>query len=193
MTSTPANSTPAKQIHYLVFDVPLPPRVLHPNQRTRSIKFKSSEVKKYRQQVADIAGFKTRELRIKTPNLRAAVIKPCFLLPKGSKRSDPDNCIAWIKAAIDGLTDANILADDRDVAYLPPIQKTGNLFSALKMLVIPASPEILADWESELILELTGEKPPQTKTADKTQNLNASDRQTAIKRHNALFERIFGI
>lgn len=38
------------------------------------------------------------------------------------KPHDPDNLIAWAKPAIDALTDGKVIADDREVVYLPPWQ-----------------------------------------------------------------------
>lgn len=42
---------------------------------------------------------------------------------KTARVIDRDNILAYLKSAFDGLTDAGILADDRDVTHLPPIRE----------------------------------------------------------------------
>ena len=40
-----------------------------------------------------------------------------------ARKQDPDNLLASMKAAIDGLVDGGVLTDDRDLTHLPPVQK----------------------------------------------------------------------
>lgn len=93
--------------------LPLPPNELKPNARPHHMA-KANKVKKYRltaQLQALHAGgsgrfWTTASIKIDYYHRTAAFM-------------DRDNIIATMKAAIDGLTDAGVLDDDRDVTYLP--------------------------------------------------------------------------
>lgn len=41
---------------------------------------------------------------------------------KKAHKMDPDNLIATMKSAIDGITDAGIWIDDRELSFLPCVQ-----------------------------------------------------------------------
>lgn len=148
---------PPRVISHLLFDLPIPPKGLHPNGRPHA-REKTRLVREYRGAVCTIATSVIRNMDLAEPLLKAAVIKPGFMLPKGAKRSDPDNCIAWIKAAVDGLADAKVLANDREVVYLHPLQVGKQPRPGLQLLVISADPETLAEWERDLLEDLTGNR-----------------------------------
>lgn len=103
----------------IVIDLPVPPKILRPNHTIGSFggrMAKASAIKKYRAACATIAksgpcpGWSNVELKI---TLR---------LGKGCREQDPDNIIASMKAGIDGLVDAGVLAGDKKVRYASPEQ-----------------------------------------------------------------------
>lgn len=109
----------------LVIHLPLPPRSIHPNGRVYWIA-KAKDIRRYRQQAAEMAATQTLDQYGRRPELGQAVIRLRyhFLTPArgGLKPNDPDNLISWAKAAVDALQDARVLLDDRQILYLPPEQ-----------------------------------------------------------------------
>lgn len=94
-------------------EIPIPPKRCHPNSRGRHWASKARAMKDYRGLVRMIA---SRE-RPAWP-LERAVIRATFHF--GCKRRrDPDNLLASLKGAFDGLVDAGILADDHAVRHEP--------------------------------------------------------------------------
>jgi len=108
----------------LVFDIP--PRDLHPNARPANWRVRHGARSRYRNTMGQVAALLVLEQCGARPRWTAATIRLVFYFPKpkrgGFKKHDPDNLIAWSKTAIDALTDGGVLADDRDVIYLPPEQ-----------------------------------------------------------------------
>lgn len=106
--------------------LPIPPKVLHPNARS-PWQGKLRERKSHRQLSGDSAAAQVLERYGTRPRFERAVIRLHYVLPwpKNGQRQphDPDNLIAWAKTAIDALQDAGILADDRQVIYMPPSQE----------------------------------------------------------------------
>ena len=98
----------------LVLD--LPPRELSPNFRSHWAK-KAKAVKYYREQAWARA-------RIEAPRpfleWKRATLRTTWYLPD-ARRRDPDNLMASLKAAIDGLVDARVLADDNGLIIHPPV------------------------------------------------------------------------
>lgn len=113
----------AGQLDGLVVD--LPPRELHPNGRAhwRAV---AKAKKVYRQQAAELLWGQLQERGLPPPRLTKAVIRLDYYhgRPRRGRLQpqDPDNLLAWAKATIDALQDAEILADDREIIYLPPRQ-----------------------------------------------------------------------
>lgn len=111
----------------------LPPKELHPNARA-GWPAKARVKKAHRQAVAADATIQTLQQIGHRPLCRHATISLYFEFPPpqrgGAKRHDPDNLIAWAKTTIDALTDAGVLADDREVTYAPPSQRTATRHEA---------------------------------------------------------------
>ena len=102
----------------IVLDLGLPPRKLHPNGRV-AWREKATLTKAYRGYAADTTVLAMQKLSMKRPLLTKARIQFIFYV---ARRQDPDNLLAWMKSGIDGMADAGLLADDRDVAYEPVVQ-----------------------------------------------------------------------
>lgn len=98
-----------------------PPLPLRPNSRTHWRK-KATAVKAYRiaAKVASIATLARR-----TPPLwERATVRVTWRCMKRI-HPDPDNIVASLKAAFDGLADAGIVVNDRGLWPLRPIIETG--------------------------------------------------------------------
>lgn len=99
--------------------LPLPPKELNPNKQVASRggrMAKNRATDKYKtaakvQVLATVAG--GWKPRWKTPTIQVEYYFPTMAF------RDPDNCIATLKSAFDGLSASGLLDDDRDVTYLP--------------------------------------------------------------------------
>lgn len=126
----------------MIVQIPLPPKPLHPNARA-GWQAKHRNRSKYRQQAADLAWRAVAEqCQGDRPKLERATIRLTYFFGaprKGGRRQkqDPDNLIAWAKTAIDSLQDAGILADDRELIYLPPRQDADEVRPRLEITVEP--------------------------------------------------------
>lgn len=132
--------------------LPLPPKALDPNARpSRWGKIRAKS--KYRKQVAEagIAWIIDRYGCLAKPNFRQERVRLVYQFGRRAKRRDPDNLIAWAKAAIDGLVDAGIFADDSQLTYDPPTQTTGVDLPSLIVEIVSVG------WKSEATQE---DKPP---------------------------------
>lgn len=85
----------------IVVDLPLPPKELSPNARSHWAK-KAKAIKAYR----DMAFIEARKHRVKFSQANY------FLVFKVPRNQDRDNLIASMKAALDSLQDAGIVAND---------------------------------------------------------------------------------
>ncbi len=56
------------------------------------------------------------------PRWHAAKVLVTIYHSQASYRLDPDNALGWMKTVFDGLTDAGIFDDDRQLTHLPIIQ-----------------------------------------------------------------------
>ena len=100
------------------FDLPLPPPELQPNARI-VWQAKARLTKQRRNTVAALTTL-TR-LVPREPLTRALV---AFTIIRPTKRTiDPDNALAWFKSTIDGMTDAGLFADDKELQYAPVEQR----------------------------------------------------------------------
>lgn len=96
----------------LVLD--LPPVELSPNKRVHWAR-KARAVKYYRTLAMVVARNMGRRERVWV----RAEARTTFYLPD-RRRRDPDNLMAAMKAAWDGLVDARVLADDNQLVAHPP-------------------------------------------------------------------------
>lgn len=97
----------------LVLD--LPPRELSPNARVHWAK-KARAVKYYRTLACVVARNQGRRDRVWD---RAEVVTVWYLPDR--RRRDPDNLMASLKAAWDGIVDAQIISDDKQLIIHPPV------------------------------------------------------------------------
>ena len=109
----------------LTIELPLPPQEIRPNARVHWGR-KAKRVKEYRSRAKHAAlqilleGGGRNELVTLIPVSRASV--RITMLNKTARKMDQDNLIASMKPALDGLTDAEIWTDDRDVTILSPVR-----------------------------------------------------------------------
>ncbi len=99
--------------------LPLPPKELKPNARPHHMA-KANRVREYRSEARDAAMAAAYDVDLMR-QLPAASVRIMAYWPT-VRTMDPDNLIATMKSAIDGITDAGIWLDDRDLTYLPPRQ-----------------------------------------------------------------------
>lgn len=81
--------------------IPIPPKVLHPNARTRNFRYRAAMAKKARGDAMAVA--LAAGLRIAGPVVMHATWyhrQRCF------RRHDDDNLTAWLKASRDGIAEA---------------------------------------------------------------------------------------
>lgn len=95
--------------------LPLPPRALSPNSRGHWAP-KARAVKQYRM-IAFIAARNAGAGR--GPAWESAEVRAVFCVPD-ARRRDPDNLMASLKAAWDGIVDAKQLTDDKALIIHPP-------------------------------------------------------------------------
>ena len=103
----------------MLVELSLPPKELAPNGRYHWAA-KARATKSYRES-ARLAGLVALGGRT-APRWRQATERALFFHPT-SRRRDPDNLLASLKAAFDGLVDAGIIADDAGLTHLPPRQE----------------------------------------------------------------------
>ena len=97
----------------LLLDIPLPPANLSPNARC-SWRVKAAAVKEYRETVGWRAKAEIAKLRPHDFPLGEVTAFAYFYWPD-RRRRDEDNPMAALKAAWDGLQDAGVVANDRDL------------------------------------------------------------------------------
>ena len=90
----------------------LPPRELSPNARPHWAA-KARAVKLYRA-IAYLLSVAERRVR----PLRAAKVTARFFF-RTQRRRDPDNLLSSLKAALDGIADAGIVANDAGMVHMP--------------------------------------------------------------------------
>lgn len=124
----------------ITIELPLPPQELRPNARVHWAK-KARKVKEYRSRAkwaalrimqrdfgdlafgnpdGDLASRIGGEIIIPFPIEQPTV--RITMLNKTARKLDPDNLIASMKSAIDGITDSGVWTDDREVTILSPIR-----------------------------------------------------------------------
>ncbi len=98
-----------------------PPRVLHPNGRTRKHRYRWSEARKMRNLACAMATVAIREcFGGVPPRWERAVVAVTVYYGLGQKRMDADNIIGWCKAIFDGLQDAEVYGNDRNISFDDP-------------------------------------------------------------------------
>jgi len=110
----------------------LPPHALWPNARPHWAT-KAKEVKAYRS-MAKIKCLTSMEMRRRPPRLEYATVQVTFYF-KDARRRDPDNALAAMKSAFDGMVDSGLLADDNKLSHLPVIMKVDRQFPRVEIEV----------------------------------------------------------
>lgn len=120
----------------LEITVPLPPKGTHPNARP-SMRGKMHAKKLQRQDAWLAAVAAMNELGVKPPRWTHATALATFHFPGNrAKPHDLDNLAAWAKATWDGLVTAGVLADDRGLVPLRPVQLIGKAATERKLVLI---------------------------------------------------------
>lgn len=96
----------------LLVELGWPPDALTPNARVHRFA-RARAVSAYRLEAGWSATATLRALRIERPQWKRARVNVLAYLGPRRRMPDPDNLLASLKAAIDGLQDAGIVADDR--------------------------------------------------------------------------------
>jgi Holliday junction resolvase RusA-like endonuclease len=116
----------------------LPPAELWPNARPHRMA-KARATKAYRHEAAIEA--KRAMGRSRPPRWTAATIQAEFYFPT-VRRRDPDNCLAALKAAFDGLRDAGVIADDNQLTHRPVKVASGQGRRGVELRITPAAPAV---------------------------------------------------
>ncbi len=98
----------------LTFQLPLPDRALSPNSRNHWA-VKSKAVKAARATAKEEAGRVLSDARMDAPRWKVARMDVVVFLGPRNKQPDPDNLIASLKPYIDGLADAGIVENDKNL------------------------------------------------------------------------------
>lgn len=105
-----------KNSERLVVTLRLPPRILSPNARPHWAA-KARAVRQYREAAYLLA------LAERPPRpMRRARVTATFYFPS-RRRRDPDNLLASLKPAFDGLADAGVVTDDSGLIHMPVEQR----------------------------------------------------------------------
>lgn len=118
-----------------VLTLPLPHQMLHPNHSTGNWKWKAALRKRAR---ADAATAARLHVPAGCPFGRASIQATFYL----ARKNDEDNLCAWLKAYLDGLADAGIVANDSAFTIQTPVtQITGRKVTKRVVLTITAITE----------------------------------------------------
>jgi crossover junction endodeoxyribonuclease RusA len=117
----------------LLVTLPLPPSALSPNARVHWRK-KADAVKEYRA-AAKVAA-RLALWRDVAPRWDRATVQATFYLRR-RRNLDGDNALAWIKAGIDGLADAGVVANDSGFTHLPVRVEIDRERPRVELLVTP--------------------------------------------------------
>jgi Holliday junction resolvase RusA-like endonuclease len=100
----------------------LPPKELNPNHTVGSTGMrmaKATRIKSYREHACQMAYVGVAATSITEFGWRDAMVEVLWQNEVKGRRPDPDNALAYLKPAFDGLTDSGVLADDRNIVFLP--------------------------------------------------------------------------
>ncbi len=84
-----------------IITLPIPPKVLHPNARTRNHKYRAVMIKKARGEAMALTI--ASGIRVTGP---ATLHASWYFNQRRFSRHDDDNLTAWLKASRDGIADA---------------------------------------------------------------------------------------
>ena len=95
---------------FLTITIPLPPAALKPNTRCHWTQ-KARATKTYRLQARLAAA---SAIKGPPPRWLKASVQVKAYYPT-ARHQDPDNCVASLKAVFDGIADAGVIANDKDL------------------------------------------------------------------------------
>ena len=99
--------------------LPLPPRPLWPNARPHwAVKSRATKSYRTRAKVEAILAMHAAKIG-RVPRWPRASVTITYFYPDNRQRPDRDNALAALKAAFDGLADAQVVCDDADFIYQP--------------------------------------------------------------------------
>jgi crossover junction endodeoxyribonuclease RusA len=105
----------------IVIDLPLPPRELSPNARVHPLQ-RAHNARRWRCMTCYVARGALVEAGLVAPRWKRAHVQYTWRSSRGPL-PDPDNVIARCKAVLDGLVDAELLADDREVSVAARVER----------------------------------------------------------------------
>jgi hypothetical protein len=118
----------------LTFQLPLPDRRLSPNARTcRAVKWQAVKAARA---AARIEAVRVLE-GCPPPRWGKAKLHPAVFLGPRNRQPDPDNLIASLKSYIDGLADAGIVRNDKDLWPARPTFTRVEKFPRIEITIIP--------------------------------------------------------
>ena len=118
----------------LTFQLPLPDRRLSPNARNHWA-LKARMVKAARG-AARLEAVRVLDGRT-PPRWGKAKFRPAVFLAPKNRQPDPDNLLASLKSYIDGLADAGIVANDRDLWPERPTFSRVEKFPRIEITITP--------------------------------------------------------
>lgn len=122
----------------MTITLPLPPRDLKPNRRGSLWAYRRA-AKAYRRDAFFAA--KAALHGAEPPRLQKATVRALYYHRRMTDKMDPDNAIACLKPAIDGIVDAGILVDDREIMLLPVQRRMDRESPHLEIEIRPAVSE----------------------------------------------------
>jgi crossover junction endodeoxyribonuclease RusA len=105
----------------IVIELPLPPRELSPNSRVHPLQ-RAHDARRVRRETSYVARGALVQHGLVSPRWNRAHVQYTWRSPRGPL-PDPDNVIAHCKAVLDGLVDAELLADDREVSVAARVER----------------------------------------------------------------------
>lgn len=117
------------EVQTLILDLPLPPRATHPNARPHHMAKASATANQ--RQAAYLTAIAARNLGKYNAPFNKPIVEARFVV---QSQHDTTNLSAWLKATMDGLQDANVVLNDRDLTLLPPTQEVKRGKSNFKYL-----------------------------------------------------------
>ena len=118
----------------LTFQLPLPDRRLSPNARSHWA-IKARMVKAARG-AARVEALRVLDGR-PAPRWGRATLQPAVFLGPKNRQPDPDNLLASLKSYIDGLADAGIVANDKDLWPERPTFSRVTKFPRIEITILP--------------------------------------------------------
>lgn len=115
----------------------LPAPALSPNASRcgRSHWPRTKAKKAYRGEAGTMATMQMRRESIGHPKLTRATVLYCAFWKDRRSTRDPDNLIATMKPALDGLVDAGLLLDDDCVQIMAPVQDVDKEAPRIEIIV----------------------------------------------------------